>query len=830
MEWTVADFSPRTIGEWQGIVNLLARISGVRAGLIMRLTGDEIEVFVSSTIGEHPYHPGDREHFYNSGLYCEAVIQAQDKLNVLDARQTERFNANPDLKYGMTCYLGFPIRFPDGKPFGTICLLDDKANRFSPDLMEMMEKLRDLIESQLELLDENRLQRQFASQSLLRRILDNLPIAVACATSDVDQRVIYLNQRFQQLFGYTLVDLPKPDAWFNWAFTDDQQKAQVYAAWQTKLAQAGSQDGRMAPAEIQAVCKDGRLVDVLTNATIVDDLVLVSFVDITERKRAETELRLSEARFRLLAENISDVIWVLNLNTRRFTYISSSIEQLRGYTVEEALAESMEQALTPESIQVVTEKLVKNIPLFLADPSSSRAFISEIQQPCKDGSIIWVEVTIKFRLNALREVEVLGVSRNIERRKQAEIQLRLSEARHRLLADHSIDVIATLSLDGRLTYVNPAVTRITGFTPEELVGAPIYQTFTPAAAKSIRQDLRQARDDHRAGRPVVFPSRELELRCKDGSTVWIEYTASGLQTNGDVPEVLVVARNISERKKHVQELKAAHAAVQAANAELEQRVQERTVELRSSRDALAAANTALERALRARDEFLSTMSHELRTPLAGILGLAELLQYSTYGSLNEKQQKAVWNIETSGKRLLDLVDEVLDYTQVQSGCTDLQLHPCSLDDICRVSLQVVESQAAVKAQQLEQMISPPDLQATVDERRLAQVLVNLLENAIKFTPAHGRIRLSAVGDVEKQQVQISVADTGIGMRAEDLPRLFKPFGQLDARLAREYEGAGLGLALVKALVEQQGGSVSVESALGHGSTFTVTLPWPQPSA
>ena len=697
MNHFIPDISEKTLQQWQDAVDLLARTAGVRASLIMRLIGDEIEVFVSSSTQGNPYHPGDREYLYGSGLYCEAVIQAQEKLLVVDARQTEQFKHNPDLKYGLVCYLGFPIRYSDGAPFGTICLLDDKANGFTPDLITLLEKMRDLIESQLCLLEENRRHLLFASESVLRKMLDHIPTALACITPDVDGKVLYLNKQFTDLFGYTTADIPLVKDWMARAYPEAQSRTALVQAWQAAVAQEFQQAGRVEPREVSIICKDGRIREVLISFNLLDDMLLVSFVDITERKHAEMELRLSEERIRLLAENVSDVIWVLNLSQKCFTYISPSIEQLRGFSVEEAMAQTMEESLMPESVELVMQKLTKNVPLFLANPKAPQSFMSEVRQPCKDGSIIWVEVTTRFRFNEAHEIEVVGVS-----------------------------------------------------------------------------------------------------------------------------------RNISQRKRYVQELKEAHEAVRAANAELEQRVQERTAELMASRDALSASNAALNKALRARDGFMSAMSHELRTPLMGILGPAEVLRTGIYGSLNDKQLKSIQNIESSGQRLHSLINDVLDYAQFQSGDAGLDIHDNSLDAICALSLQAIHNQAAAKSLQVEYQVAVQDLWVRVDQRRMVQALVNLLDNAVKFTPRLGRIRLATAGNAEAGQVQISVTDSGIGIQEEDFEKIFQPFVQLDARLEREYQGTGLGLALVKTLVELHQGSLAVESEPGKGSTFTVSLPWKGP--
>lgn len=253
-------------------------------------------------------------------------------------------------------------------------------------------------------------------------------------------------------------------------------------------------------------------------------------------------------------------------------------------------------------------------------------------------------------------------------------------------------------------------------------------------------------------------------------------------------------------------------------AQLEQRVEERTLELRET-------NAALERASRLKDEFLASMSHELRTPLTGILNLSEVLQEQVYGALNEKQLSSLSIIEESGRHLLRLINDILDLTKIEAGLLDPEFESCQVDMICQSSLQLTKGMAGKKHQQLSFSSTPPGIEIEADARRLKQMLVNLLSNAVKFTPEGGKIGLDVRGDVEGGEVSFSVWDTGIGIAEEDFPRLFQPFSQLDASLSRQYNGTGLGLAIVQRLAELHGGSVSLESTLGQGSKFTIHLPW-----
>jgi predicted ATPase/signal transduction histidine kinase len=278
-------------------------------------------------------------------------------------------------------------------------------------------------------------------------------------------------------------------------------------------------------------------------------------------------------------------------------------------------------------------------------------------------------------------------------------------------------------------------------------------------------------------------------------------------------EVLIAQAAISiENAKLYTEL-------QASFADLELKIEARTIELK-------AAKELAESAERTKTSFFNNMSHELRTPLNAILGMSEGLTEQVYGALNPQQLRCSEVINSSGTHLLGLIDDILDLAKMEAGKLELDCALTNVAQLCDASILFVEPQALKKQLQVAVNIAADLPELLVDERRIRQVLINLLSNAVKFTPERGRIDLDITHIVTEQQewIQITVSDTGIGIAAADLDRLFQPFVQIDSALSRTAQGTGLGLNLVRDLVELHGGRVYVTSEIGVGSRFTVDLP------
>jgi PAS domain S-box-containing protein len=274
-------------------------------------------------------------------------------------------------------------------------------------------------------------------------------------------------------------------------------------------------------------------------------------------------------------------------------------------------------------------------------------------------------------------------------------------------------------------------------------------------------------------------------------------------------------------------------AIAIQQASLYEQSQQEIAERKQAQQQLTETNQQLARATRLKDEFLANMSHELRTPLNSILGMNEAIQEEIFGSINEGQLKALQTIENSSTHLLTLINDILNVAKIESGQTTLELKATEIDSLCKSSMVFIKQQALTKRIQLIPRIPKHLPEIMIDETRIRQVLINLLNNAVKFTLEGGTITLE-VSQVQLESsttnltplnyIKIAVIDTGIGISAENIQKLFQPFIQIDSALNRQYTGTGLGLALVKRLVELHGGNVELTSEIGVGSCFAINLP------
>jgi len=366
------------------------------------------------------------------------------------------------------------------------------------------------------------------------------------------------------------------------------------------------------------------------------------------------------------------------------------------------------------------------------------------------------------------------------------------------------DGVIVLSKRNIVVDINPTAARLLSLPLGSALGQPIGKIMPNWANLQQLQALLSTVE--------LGPPQSVELMLLDNQTRYVDLAITNLFDRSNRASGRLITLHDVTRRKLVEQ------ALAHERNTLTRRVEERTSDL-------SEANAQLARAARLKDEFLASMSHELRTPLNTILGLSEALQEQVYGPLSAKQLHALHSIEESGRHLLALINDILDVSKIEAGQLALDIRPVSVESVCQASLSLVRQIALKKQLTVTAQIAPQARLLEADERRLKQMLVNLLSNAVKFTSEGGMIGLEVTADAQTEVIRFAVWDTGIGIDPNSMPRLFQPFVQLDSSFTRHHEGTGLGLVLVYRMTEMHGGSITVDSELGKGSRFTISLPW-----
>ena len=378
------------------------------------------------------------------------------------------------------------------------------------------------------------------------------------------------------------------------------------------------------------------------------------------------------------------------------------------------------------------------------------------------------------------------------------------ESRYRKLLHAAPDAILEVNQEGRITLLNEAVERMFGYSRAELLGLNV-ESLVPASMRSGHAHHRSSYAAHPNSRPMGT-GLELQGQKKDGSLFPVEISLSPNWIEGSL-HVIASVRDITERKSVEDRLRALR--------------EQYTAELTAKNEQLEARNLEVERANRLKNEFLASMSHELRTPLHTIIGFSELLTEQLEGPLNEKQQRFLGHILQDARHLLELINEILDISKIESGGLELKRESFDFNTCVEEVMAGIRHQAATKNIQLENQNAFHD-SLYADRVRIKEILYNLLNNAVKFTPEGGRVWIEAARQGEA--LHISVCDTGIGIPQKEQPSIFEKFYQVGDTTGGVREGTGLGLPITKHLVELHGGAISVASRPGKGSSFRLVLP------
>jgi PAS domain S-box-containing protein len=550
--------------------------------------------------------------------------------------------------------------------------------------------------------------------------------------------------------------------------------------------------------EYRAVAADGRAVWLEDIAHVVRDpkgapLQLRGLmVDITERREAQEGLRRNEARMRTVLDSALDA--VITMDARGLVVgWNPRAEAIFGWPREEAVGRKLADLIIPPAQR---ELHARGLDRFLAGgdaPLLGRRV--EMRGLKRDGS----EVSLELSVTPVNDGESWAFTAfvaDITERKRSEEELRRQLAFTSAITTHLGEGVYALDREGRLTFMNAAAERMLGWRESELLGRFIHDVihFQRADGTPVPATECPLLGVMQSGTTVRIEEDVFTRRNR--STFPVSYTSSPIVTEGEVVGAILTFYDISDRRQAEQK-----------------RVSLLAREQEARRDAEAAN--------RLKDEFLATLSHELRTPLNAIMGWAHLLRT---GTLDEATAaRAMETIDRNAKAQNQLINDILDVSRIITGKLHLAMQPLELAPVVEAALDTVRPAAEARNIRLEATLEPAAGTLSGDPDRLQQVVWNLLSNAIKFTPKGGRVQVR-LRRVDAQAV-IVVADSGPGISPEFLPHVFERFRQGDASTTRTHVGLGLGLAIVRHLVELHGGTVEAASpGEGKGATFSVRLP------
>jgi PAS domain S-box-containing protein len=601
----------------------------------------------------------------------------------------------------------------------------------------------------------------------IQAILDNLPIGLAVSECD-SGNASYMNAKFSEIYGWPQEELTSVPRFFELVYPNPDYRKEI-----TDRIMSDIQSGdihRMRWDDISICTKEkGKRWISAVNIPIIEQNIMVSTVqDVTERKLMEMALRESEEDYRRLFEDHSAIKLLIDPDTGKIIQSNHAAAAYYGWTREELSQMTVPQinTLPPEVIDEEMRKV-----------RARKSVCFEFKHRLADGSTRDVEVfssTIKMKGKELLH----SIIHDITNRKQAEKALQESERKFRNYVTNAPHGIFITDANANCLEINKTACMLTGYSEEELTGMNFNDLMAQESREKAHKNFIDLKNNG-------FASVELLFVHNDGIVYWLRLDASKLSET----RYLVFASDITEKKK------AEHSLI---NGKM-----------------MAEENS------RIKSEFLANMSHELRTPLTAIIGFSDLLNIQYSGELNSKQLEFVDHISKSGKHLLNVINDILDLSKIEAGKMELECEYFSVAELIDEVQKSLYPLAIRKSIEVSINNNNKDTELFADRLKFKQIMYNLLNNAIKFTPDNGMI--SVVVKRTGKTIEVSVSDTGIGIPAYMQEKIFDPFVQVDASSKRKYGGTGLGLALTKRFVEMHNGKLWVESEEDKGSTFTFTL-------
>ncbi|PWH17428.1 MAG: hypothetical protein DDG60_02240 [Anaerolineae bacterium] len=611
-----------------------------------------------------------------------------------------------------------------------------------------------------------------------------LPIPIGIA--DRQGRVLTYNLKFTEVYGYTLQDVPHIQDWPARAYPDPQYRQQVMSEWERDVEQALQQETATPPREYRVTCKDGTQRDVEISTRPVGNLMITSFIDVTDRKRIADELRRSLERNRAILSAQPDLLFVIDSNLVFLDCIASDPARLLQ-PPDKVIGRPVEQILPPFLAELTREKVQQTLQTG--------------QMQIYDYSLYFQNRTMFFesRMTPLNTDSVLVLVRDVTDARNTEQALRESEKRFRVLFENAgVGVAQGDTNTRRFLKINQKYCDILGYTPAELENMDFAKITYPEDLQRNLDLLEQLK----RGEIREFTMEKRYIR-KDGSLVWVLLTVSPLWGPGEPPSThITVVHDITEQKRAEYALRYSEAQLRRLNAELERRVAERTAQLQLANNELEA--------------FAYSVSHDLRAPLRAIDGFSRILLNEHGADLSPNARELIERVRVANQTMSQLVDALLGLSRMSRAA--MYREKVNLADLARSIFSALQESAPerkVQFQVIEQAI------VEGDPRLLRVVMENLLGNAWKFTSRKDQAYIEFGAQTIANETVYFVRDNGAGFNPHYADKLFGPFQRLHR--ADEFEGTGIGLATVQRIIRRHGGRIWAESQLGQGATFYFTL-------
>ncbi len=529
--------------------------------------------------------------------------------------------------------------------------------------------------------------------------------------------------------------------------------------------------------------------------------VIETFMDTTESKKAEQRLKESKEKYSNLINDISDIIFRIDLNGI-IKYFSQQSYEILGYLPEELIDTNLLKKVHPDDLLKVANNIRETI-------ESKREINADFKYQHKNGHYIHLSAKGRLVIKNGKE-EITGIITDITKKKKMEIKLRESEKKYRGILENIAEGYFEIDLRGNLIFFNESYLNLLGYSREELLGLNYRKFMDEQGARHAFERLNYVYKTENS-----LNDLQLEVIRKDGEKRFHQTSVNLIHdSRGKIIGFQGIVRDITEKKK-AEELE------QKFKEQLEDEVQIRTKELKI---ALEQQKLYLDQILQSshiKDEFLATMSHELRTPLNAIIGFTDLLLEGGYGPLNRDHLEFVKDIKSSAEHQFEMVKDILDISKIESGKISLHLQETSIKNIIEQIKSTVNPDYSKKDLKFEIKGLKNDKLIVADPIKLKEILIHLLDNAVKYTT---KGKITFIFKEDKENWIFKVKDTGIGIDKKYFDIIFKEFKRVDSEYVSSLPGTGLGLSLTKRLVALHGGTISFTSKLGVGSTFIFTIP------